>query len=455
MIAPQVHKQIQPWNGVRMHASIASIVAELHGIVEAIKAVMPNDAALSVGQSNWSFAGVTRSDLIGRASALSDKLTSSTIEPADSSLPLLATLVERLTFLKVHTVPQLVANGGLAVPAYVITIDTVDKALSPLFSDAKALAQKNTQALKRAGAQIRAMETRIRDLDPRTSSLEGMVGRIEDAHDAADQLPTDLETLREAQKKVSELLSDAERDRAHVLSSRESVELLDKGMKERADEAVAILALCESAYSSATSLGLSAAFSERSKKLDSSMWVWVLGLVSALGLGGFFGTGQLQTLSKLMTTPDASASLISLNLMLSILSVGAPIWFAWLATKQIGQRFRLSEDYAFKASISRAYEGYRREAARIDPDLEAQLLQSALSRLDEQPLRLVESASYGSPWHELLSSDVVKDAAKTIPGFVDKVTGFASDSLDRIKPKKAPAAANSDLKPDAPEVERA
>ena len=112
--------------------------------------------------------------------------------------------------------------------------------------------------------------------------------------------------------------------------------------------------------------------------------------------------------------------------MLSALSVGAPIWFAWLATKQIGQRFRLSEDYAFKASISRAYEGYRREAARIGgSDMEEKLLASALSRLDELPLRLVETPSHGSPLHELLSSESVKKALGTVPGFVDDVKSMA------------------------------
>jgi len=437
-----------------MHASLEPVVVELQGISEAIKTLIPNDVALSVSQSNWSFAGVTRYDLMHRALVLSDQISGSSYEPTESTVAYFATVVERLAYLRTNTIPNFLANGALAVPAYLITLDAIERALAPLFiNDTKALAQKNAQALKKAATQIRAMETRLKNLSPRTESLEGMVGRIEEAHDAADQLPTDLETLSESQKKVDELLKEAERDRAHVLSSRESVEELDKDMKERAKEAIAILALCESAYSSATSLGLSAAFSERSKKLDSSMWIWVTGLVSALGLGGIFGTSQLQTLSKLMTAPDASPSLISLNLMLSVLSVGAPIWFAWLATKQIGQRFRLSEDYAFKASISRAYEGYRREAARIDPDLEAQLLQSALSRLDEQPLRLVESASYGSPWHELLSSDVVKDAAKTIPGFVDKVTGFAAEALDKIKPKASPAV-SAEPKPAASEGEK-
>jgi hypothetical protein len=113
--------------------------------------------------------------------------------------------------------------------------------------------------------------------------------------------------------------------------------------------------------------------------------------------GEFFGAQRLQILVELFREPNQPASIIYPNVVLSLLSVGAPIWFAWLSTKQIGQRFRLSEDYAFKASISRAYEGFRREAARIDKDLEARLLASALNRLDELPLRLVETESHGSP----------------------------------------------------------
>ncbi|WP_274426874.1 hypothetical protein [Chelativorans sp. YIM 93263] len=166
------------------------------------------------------------------------------------------------------------------------------------------------------------------------------------------------------------------------------------------------------------------------------MWIWVVGLVTALIAGSYFGSEQLSALSELFRNPNASTSIIVLNLVLSILSVGAPVWFAWLATKQIGQRFRLAEDYAFKASISRAYEGFRREAARFDKDMETKLLTSALSRLDELPLRLVETDTHGSPWHELASSDVVKQAIAVIPGFTDQVKGLATKSLFTGKPPK-------------------
>jgi hypothetical protein len=123
-----------------------------------------------------------------------------------------------------------------------------------------------------------------------------------------------------------------------------------------------------------------------------------------------------------------------------LLSIGAPIWFAWLSTKQIGQRFKLSEDYAFKAAVSRAYEGFRREAARIDPVMEARLLESALSRLDEQPLRFMDADNHGSPWQEMLNSDLVKEAVKAVPGFAGQVKDLANAVLSRTKVSKAPIA---------------
>ncbi len=436
-----------------MHEYFQPIVTELSQIAEALRTSIPNNSPLSINSANWSFPGVTRSELLARAVGLQEVVQKTTLIPSEESEALLKAIAERLAFLAVNTVPQIAAQAHNAVPAYLITMDAVEKALAPVLEDPKALAIKNAQALKKSTTQVRGMETRLRDLSPRMTSLEEMVNRIEKAHEAADQLPTDLETLAESQKKVSDLFSKAEVDKAAITNTRESVATLEAEMKEREAEAKRILAQCESAYSSATSLGLAAAFSERSNVLSKSMWVWVIGLILALIFGGYYGAGQLQSLSRLISNPDATTGLVSLNLALAAISVGAPIWFAWLSTKQVGQRFRLSEDYAFKASISRAYEGYRKEAARIDPNLEAQLLASALSRLDEQPLRLVESASYGSPWHELLASDAIKDAARSVPGFVDSVAKFASDSLNRVKPKVVPPTPLSPSSTPKPEVE--
>ena len=172
----------------------------------------------------------------------------------------------------------------------------------------------------------------------------------------------------------------------------------------------------------------------RSVTLATSMWVWVGGLVVALGLGSWIGSSQLRNFSELIKQPGSDSTVAAINLVLALLSVGATVWFSWLATKQIGQRFRLAEDYAFKASVSRAYEGYRREAANIDEAFVARLFSSALSRLDEQPLRLVETATHGSPWHELASSDVIRKATEVVPDFANSVMRLAKEGLAALKP---------------------
>ena len=125
-----------------------------------------------------------------------------------------------------------------------------------------------------------------------------------------------------------------------------------------------------------------------------------------------------------------------MHIMLSLLSVGAPLWFAWLATKQIGQRFKLAEDYGFKASVAKAYEGYRKEAARIDEAFEARLFSSALTRLEEAPLRLIEETSHGSPWHELISSKSFQKALDTVPELKDTFIEISKKGMKKITPSK-------------------
>ena len=340
----------------------------------------------------------------------------------------------RIDHLCSQTVPHLWGHAAQAVPAFQLTVEGLRKVLSStLKKDSRAELQKNLRDSKQ---KLRSIEAEIKGIEPRTKSLVKMVERIEQAYNAADRLPADLESLAEAREKISTLVHDAIQDQGRVIDIRKNADEIDKQLNRSTEEAKAVLELCESAYSAATSVGLAAAFGERSSELSKSMWLWVGGLVVALAAGSYFGSSQLRALSEILGISDADASVIALNLLLAILSVGAPIWFAWLATKQIGQRFRLAEDYAFKASVSRAYEGYRRAAARIDEDMEAKLLASALTRLDELPLRLVEAQSHGSPWHELASSDIVKEAMKKVPGFADQVKILAREKIRLVFPSK-------------------
>ena len=70
--------------------------------------------------------------------------------------------------------------------------------------------------------------------------------------------------------------------------------------------------------------------------------------------------------------------------------------------------------------------------------MEAKLLDSALNRFDELPLRLVDTASPGSPWHALASSKIVRNALSMVPNFAEQVKDLASKvtaNLSSQKPK--------------------
>lgn len=422
---------------LRMHPAITALVSELNACQDYFRAApFPQDAVFSVAHSNWSFPSITGADLVVVIEDTKHQLND-VAEDLGAHVKYFEGFLPRLQYLRINTLPQIWGNAQAGISALFITLDVIKRAI-PHVSRVDDISARRSSA-----KQLRSIELQLKNMGTRSKNIEGMMSRIESAHEAAEQLPEDLESLNDAREQVKTLLADAEKDRVHVLAAREAAELAQKELTRIAAEAQSVLQKAEHAYSANTSQGLAAAFADRSSKLGWSMWAWVVGLVLSLGLGSILGRSQLQALADLIKVPGASEAAIVLNLMLSVISVGAPIWFAWLSTKQIGQRFRLSEDYAFKASVSKAYEGYRREASRVNPDFESQLLQSALSRLDEQPLRLVEPASYGSPWHEVLASDVMKNAMKSVPNFASQLTSFAGDALGKLKPKKEIAAANS------------
>lgn len=428
-----------------MHQSLKALKEQLLQVIAQLKASIGSDEPFGNAHNNWTFPGLTRSDLVADAQSIIDLIDSNGVEELGDSEAIISDYKRRLQLLQQQTIPNMWGNPAAGVPAYIFTIDGLRKALMPvLIRDDRAEA---IAALRKITRQLRGMEASLNGLEPRTASLTAMVERIEQAYNAADQLPTDLEMLSEARQKIADLAKDATRDQSEVSRIRETANEFDKQLNKSADEAKAVLERCETAYSAATSVGLAAAFNERSDELSQSMWIWVAGLVIALAAGSYFGSAQLHSLSELFKMPAASSSVIVLNLVLSVLSVGAPVWFAWLSTKQIGQRFRLAEDYAFKASISRAYEGFRRETARFDKDMEAKLLTSALTRLDELPLRLVETTSHGSPWHELASSDIVKQAMKVVPGFAEQVRDLAGKAITAVTPEKAQPAVTAKTAP--------
>lgn len=377
----------------------------------------------------WFAPAVTRHDLANLARALAADIRSTDIDsPEASALKLFQDIPPRLSILQSNTVPQMFSsNSGQAIPAYVSTLSLLRMTLLPaigwqVIPDPKSLPSTLVR-------KVRAAQLELAQLTPNIEQLSKQIEEIQSAHKVADTLPIDLQTLAEARDKIEKSSTDSvlliEKIKA---AFTESYNYRDQ-MEDHNEQAKKLMGQCEEAYHVTTTKGLAGAFDQRAKSLTYSMWTWVVGLVIALISGSYIGTNRLEVLTSALQAPIPNWGSIGMQAVLSLLSIGAPLWFAWLATKQIGQRFRLSEDYGFKASVAKAYEGYRKEAARIDPAFEARLFSSALTRLDEPPLRLVETSTHGSPWHELANSEAVKSLFKVAPEFQEKITTLLQEGI--------------------------
>ncbi|HEQ3545544.1 TPA: hypothetical protein VGT20_004051, partial [Enterobacter hormaechei] len=263
-----------------------------------------------------------------------------------------------------------------------------------------------------------------------TGSIQEKINTINEAYDAAEGLPTTLKSLRETNEEISKLKDNSFENESSIQKNLNASETAlneinttknkikdlsenitsdaEKYLKNLKNQAQNYIDKCEEAFRTTTSKGLAGAFEDKAKKLNRSIQFWVAGLIGALTSGAFVGYTRLHALEGYLADPNSTGLKLVIQLILSVLSVGAPLWFAWLATKQIGQRFRLAEDYEFKASVSKAYEGYRREALQLDEDFSQRLFGNALSRLEEPPLRFVEETAHSSPLMEILSSDNFK-----------------------------------------------
>jgi hypothetical protein len=299
----------------------------------------------------------------------------------------------------------------------------------------------------------RSLESIIIDRD----TINEQLAAIKDGADVIGDLPVDSEMIANARKDVAAALQSAtEAAGKSKQAAEDAVEAMDRLTVLKGD-AEKVLSGIEDVYRATTSHALAEAFNSRATGLRTSVRWWVGLLIGALGAGAVLGYFRVQAISELTRDPNIqhSMALIWVQVALGTLSLAAPLWVAWLATRQISQRFRLAEDYSFKASLATAYEGYRREAARIDEQFEKDLFGSALRHLDQEPLRFMADPDHSSPYAELLSSPALKKAFDKIPGLPGELREFLTDAIARAekpgrsKPSKPTRSAQE---PDADET---
>jgi len=271
--------------------------------------------------------------------------------------------------------------------------------------------------------RLRRVEAVLTKLEPRSLSLDNKIAAIELAHETADKLDIVMADLEEGQVGLKLIQEQSGKLAGDIEGFSSEAELQSQRIPPVLAQADSLIKRAEQALRGSTGVGLAAAFEERKKSLSLAGGIWVLGLVVALFVALAVGAERVHTLKDVLVS-DRSAAVVIVNGLLAVIGVGGPVWFAWLSTKQIGSSFRLAEDYAFKASVAKAYEGYRAEAADINPELQARLFSSALSRLEEAPIRLLDPNNHSTPLQEFLANPAIFKQLEKVPDIIEKIVGL-------------------------------
>ncbi|MDI9880741.1 hypothetical protein [Flectobacillus longus] len=274
---------------------------------------------------------------------------------------------------------------------------------------------------------------------------------IEQSHKTVFAFEAFRGELDRKSEKLSVDLLEVQKDTDMVLGLKNNAIANISVMTKLENQAKQIVDDCKAAFSASTTVGLAKSFSSKAIQLQVIMAFWVIVLFLTLMFGIKFGTSRLDTLlsevevvTKVTTSKDTITinwSVVLIKLILVIISFGGTIWAAWLATKQIGMYFRLSEDYGYKSALAKAYSGYKFEAERIDKSFYNKLFNIALERLDESPVRLVDDKdSKNTPIQEFLESKMFSKIVEVAPqlkdDLIELIKSYGKKDLEKKEEKK-------------------
>ncbi len=350
------------------------------------------------------------------------------------------------------------------IPSMLLTLNTINYDIDyELFSFENL--QDKKLVPKSLAARLRGMNNKLDSLNESSESLKGKIKVINDAHEAAESLPTDLASLQDAKRELNTLIKNANHELSESLKSivtlKEETTNLKNKAKEAADEVISLknkskisseeaeklVEKCDEALQITTTKGLAAGFDQRAEELKKSIWVWIIGLLIALVSGAYIGAERVESFTQVLNEQLTAGQAI-LHTVMSVFSMGGPLWLAWISTQQINQRFKLSEDYSYKSTVAKSFIGFKKFAERFEPETEERLFNSTLDRFDEMPLRLIQGKDYNSPWHEFTDSESFKIAIAAFPALAKDAINFANKTS--LKTKRTKRNADTSNKPEDP-----
>lgn len=285
--------------------------------------------------------------------------------------------------------------------------DTNEQAQSEL-NVLRGMREEATRLLE----ELRAAHTAADGIKVSMSNVQSVV-----APEVDDIMTRVREALTEAQsaatkadtsfRTVAEFVESAEH--YDLMNSHSRKQLLE--MKAEYEDAFEQLKKSiEGLLPGATSAGLAEAYAKRKNAIVDSqgLWKWAFGLglaitavvaVCVILFPEFFRP-------KDISVRDSQLLWIVAALVPKVAVLGAPIWLAAFAAKQLAVRFRLEEDYAYKEALAKSFEGYKNQMTGVTTDgIDGALAGMVLTAMGKAPVDLYEKrVSTESPFERFLDS---------------------------------------------------
>ena len=266
------------------------------------------------------------------------------------------------------------------------SIDKTNEAIENIKSDEEKVKEIFTQIVEMAKSiqDLRENagnhETVINDSIP---TIKEHLKNINDLNVHADVLFSDIEEKQEQINDMHDAIIMNHSKVEETIKKQGEINLTQISLQKSIDETIA----------NANRTGMAGSFLNRKTEVKKTRLLWLIGTV--LVLGGFIFYSTKYLLPIISNEPD-------LRIVLSKLALLTPIvWLAWFCTKQYGFTARLAEDYSYKYAISMAYEGYKKAAIEVDPEIQKELLALTIKNISDSPLRVFESRNnHGSPFHD-------------------------------------------------------
>ncbi len=288
-------------------------------------------------------------------------------------------------------------------------------------------------------SENKRLQVEVKELLKLTANLTKKKDDLTDALTQSKKLSKEFKDLvEEVQKSKTLIESDALIVLAHregIVSDKIETDAQLKSLKvvteklpefEQKREAITkqcdeILAEAKDRLDAASRAAMAGSFSDRAREYRRPRRFWLTAFV--LSLSGIFGVAFCFILPELI---KLEGSYRFLHFITDIPLTLPFIWLAWFSALRFSQLGRLTEDYAFKVATALSLDGYRKQAAEVNPALAEKLLDLAITNFGENPLRLLtkDSAKDAHPLAGIIDEkgwgEVLKEGLQSIANKVGK-----------------------------------